>query len=134
MVKKMIRLKTNKNKIGLFASLSMMIGSVIGVGIFVKNISVFRETGNNPTLIIAAWVISAIITLLLALSFIEVTTTGSSKFGVSGYCDISLGKKLDAFLRSLNPTFITGLLVLYCLCMLVNYSYSWLIQTVRWDY
>lgn len=110
MVKRMIRLKTNKNKIGLFASLSMMIGSVIGVGIFVKNIGVFRETGNNPTLIIAAWVISAIITLLLALSFIEVTTTGSSKFGVSGYCDISLGKKAGRFFKISQSHFYNGII------------------------
>ncbi|WP_027122097.1 APC family permease [[Mycoplasma] imitans] len=106
----MIRLKKNKNKIGLFASLSMMIGAVIGVGIFVKNIGVFRETGNDPTLIIAAWVISAIITLLLALSFIEVTTTGSSKFGVSGYCDISLGKKAGRFFKISQSHFYNGII------------------------
>ncbi|QMT98788.1 amino acid permease [Mycoplasma tullyi] len=106
----MIRLKQNKSKLGLFASLSMMIGSVIGVGIFVKNIGVFRATGNNPTLIIAAWVLSAIITLLLALSFIEVSSTGSSKFGVSGYCDISLGKKAGRFFKISQSHFYNGII------------------------
>ncbi|MDC4181966.1 amino acid permease [Mycoplasma bradburyae] len=106
----MIKIKKNKNKIGLFASLSMMIGAMIGVGIFVKNIGVFKATNNNPYLVITAWVISAIITLLLALSYIEVTTTGNSKFGVSGYCDLTLGKKAGRFLKISQSHFYNGII------------------------
>jgi hypothetical protein len=35
-------------KIGLFGAISIIIGTIIGVGIFLKNQSVFRNNNGNP--------------------------------------------------------------------------------------
>ncbi|QZX49399.1 amino acid permease [Mycoplasma sp. E35C] len=110
MAKVGIKLTDKKNKIGLFASLSIMIGSMIGVGIFVKNKGVFEQTAFNPNLVIAAWVLSSIITFLIALSYIEITTTGKSKFGFAGYCETVLGKKAGRFLKISQSHFYNGII------------------------
>ncbi|MBR2652519.1 hypothetical protein IKE96_04210 [bacterium] len=43
-----VKIKTAK-KIGLVTAISVLIGSVIGIGIFFKNNTIFQNNGNNAT-------------------------------------------------------------------------------------
>jgi len=62
-----------KPSFGLWASVSIVIGSIIGSGIFMKPASMASQLG-SPELLIAVWVGAGIITLFGALSNAEVAT------------------------------------------------------------
>src|SRR6478736_1970550 len=57
--------------LGLWTSISMVIGGIIGSGIFMKPALMASELG-SPILLIAVWIIAGIITLFGALSNAEV--------------------------------------------------------------
>ncbi len=62
-----------KPSFGLWASVSIVIGSIIGSGIFMKPASMASQLG-SPELLIAVWIVAGIITLFGALSTAEVAT------------------------------------------------------------
>lgn len=86
-------------KIGFFSSLSISLGSVIGIGIFFKNISVIKAQLIDGTSyfsfysLITSWIIAAIISLCAAYSFTEISTSKIGKSGLSGWVEVLGGKK-----------------------------------------
>lgn len=66
-------LKTLKKQIGLPEALTMVIGVVIGSGIFFKASTVFSNAG-TPALGILAWIVGGIITAASALTVAEIAT------------------------------------------------------------
>ncbi len=62
-----------KPSFGLWASVSIVIGSIIGSGIFMKPASMASQLG-SPELLIVVWIVAGIITLFGALSNAEVAT------------------------------------------------------------
>ncbi|RAV98603.1 APC family permease [Pseudochryseolinea flava] len=67
---------TNRNllpTLGLWTSVSMVIGGIIGSGIFMKPASMAGVLG-SPTLLIGVWIFAGVITLFGALSNAEVAT------------------------------------------------------------
>ncbi len=56
--------------LGLFSSTAIVIGSMIGSGIFIVNSDIARVT-NSPALYLGAWVVTGIMTLVAALSYGE---------------------------------------------------------------
>ena len=63
---------TTYKRFGFFTALSMVIGSVVGIGIFFKNGGVFATTEGNSISVLIAWILGGIISLFAALSFAEV--------------------------------------------------------------
>ncbi len=103
--------KTTK-KIGLATSISMLIGSVVGIGIFFKNGSVFDINDNNSIGILVSWILSAIIVMATAYSFAEVGSTSRTKAGLAGWTRKLLGQKMGRFIKLAMPLFYYGILVL----------------------
>jgi len=60
-----------KKQIGLFDAIAVVIGVVIGSGIFFKASMVFREAG-SPMLGILAWIAGGIITMASGLTIAEI--------------------------------------------------------------
>ena len=56
--------------LGLFSSTALVIGSMIGSGIFIVDADIARGT-DSPALYLGAWVVTAILTLICALSYGE---------------------------------------------------------------
>ena len=56
--------------LGLFSSTALVIGSMIGSGIFIVDADIARGT-NSPALFLGAWVVTAILTIIAALSYGE---------------------------------------------------------------
>ena len=61
---------TTTKKLGLFDSTLLVSGSMIGSGIFLVTGDMTRQLGNGP-LVLLAWVLTGVITLMAALSFGE---------------------------------------------------------------
>lgn len=73
-----------KREIGLMEAITMVVGIVIGSGIFFKASSVFSNAG-NPTLGILAWIVGGIITIASALTIAEIAAAIPKTGGIFVY-------------------------------------------------
>ncbi|WP_291572342.1 APC family permease [Clostridium sp. UBA4548] len=73
-----------KKQIGLFEAITMVVGIVIGSGIFFKASAVFGNAG-SATMGIMAWVVGGIITIASALTIAEIATAIPKTGGVFIY-------------------------------------------------
>ena len=97
-------------KIGLIGAILILIGSVIGIGIFFKNESVFAHNQNNGIGIIISWVIASIIALTTAFSFAEIGFGHRHNAGLSGSVELLFGHKFGRFINFNQTIFYYGLL------------------------
>ena len=56
--------------LGLFSATTLVVGSMIGSGIFIVDSDIARGT-DSPALYLAAWVVTAVMTIICALSYGE---------------------------------------------------------------
>ncbi|WAM09458.1 hypothetical protein ONA24_05540 [Mycoplasmopsis cynos] len=61
-----------ERKIGLFLSMAMIIGSVVGIGIFFKNASISNAVSGDELSWLIAWILGGIISISAAISFAEI--------------------------------------------------------------
>lgn len=99
------------HKIGFFASLAISVSSVIGIGIFFKNISIFKnqaiENSNDFSLysFLVVWILGALISLLTAYCFLQVSKSGHSKSGLSGWI-ANLSTPKQGYIAKLYQSFL----------------------------
>lgn len=79
-------------KYGLFTAIAMVIGIVIGSGVFFKAEKVLNETGGNLSLGIIAWVIGGAIMICCAYTFAVMATKYEYVNGVVDYAEAAIGK------------------------------------------
>lgn len=76
--------------LGLFSSTALVAGSMIGSGIFLVDADIARTT-NSPALVLAAWVITGVLTVIGALSYGELAAMMPKAGGQYVYLRESLG-------------------------------------------
>jgi basic amino acid/polyamine antiporter, APA family len=76
--------------LGLFSATTLVVGSMVGSGIFIVESDIARGT-DSPALFLAAWVITAIMTLVGALSYGELAAMMPKAGGQYVYLRESLG-------------------------------------------
>jgi APA family basic amino acid/polyamine antiporter len=76
--------------LGLFSSTALVAGSMIGSGIFLVDADIARTT-NSPALVLAAWLITGVLTLIGALSYGELAAMMPKAGGQYIYLRESLG-------------------------------------------
>ncbi len=79
-----VNVKTLKKEIGLMEAITMVVGVVIGSGIFFKASSVFSNAG-TPTLGILAWILGGVITIASALTIAEIAAAIPKTGGIFAY-------------------------------------------------
>ncbi len=104
-----VKNKTAKN-IGLMTSIAMLIGSVVGIGIFFKNVSVFAANDYNGLGILISWLITTVIVITTAFSFAEVSSSDRSKAGLASWAAKLLSYRMGRFIKLAMPLFYYGLL------------------------
>ncbi|PLR86928.1 APC family permease [Bacillus sp. V33-4] len=95
-----------KKNIGFFVSTSLVVGTVIGSGIFMKPGVVLSSTGDS-TLALLAWLIGGIITLASGLTIAEVSVKIPRTGGLFAYLEEVYGK-LWGFLCGWVQTLVYG--------------------------
>ncbi|MDE6562943.1 MAG: amino acid permease, partial [Malacoplasma sp.] len=102
-------------KIGFLSALSISLGSVIGVGIFLKNNSVIASLtdGDNFSFwgLITSWILAAIISLFAAYAFSQISTSKQSKSGLAGWVDVLGGRKQGLFVKFTHSSVYYSILV-----------------------
>ena len=76
--------------LGLFSATTIVVGSMIGSGIFIVDCDIARLT-NSPALYLGAWVITAVMTMICALSYGELAAMMPRAGGQYVYLRESLG-------------------------------------------
>lgn len=103
-------------KFGLFTALSMVVGIVVGIGVFFKNGPILRSqalaggTSFSFWSLIATWVVSAVIVLCSALSFAQISTCRTSKSGLAGWAEQLSNRKVGRFVKYSHCVFYLGIL------------------------
>jgi len=76
--------------LGLFSATTIVVGSMIGSGIFIVDCDIARLT-DSPALYLAAWIVTAVMTMICALSYGELAAMMPKAGGQYVYLRESLG-------------------------------------------
>lgn len=77
-------------RLGLFSATTIVVGSMIGSGIFIVDCDIARGT-NSPALYLAAWIVTGVMTMIGALSYGELAAMMPKAGGQYVYLRESLG-------------------------------------------
>ncbi len=80
-----------KRKYGLFTAIAMVVGIVIGSGVFFKSEKVLQATGGDMPLGILAWLIGGVIMLGCSLAFAVMATRYEKANGAVDYAEATCG-------------------------------------------
>ena len=83
---------------GLITAICMVVGTVIGSGVFFKAQNVLAATGGNMPLGIAAWVITGLLMIICSLQFAVMATKYEKVSGVVDYAEATCGKGYGYYL------------------------------------
>lgn len=81
-----------KKKYGLLTAIAMVVGVVIGSGVFFKAEVVLKATGGNMPLGILAWIIVGFIMIVCAYTFATMATKYEKVNGVVDYAEMMVGR------------------------------------------
>ena len=79
-------------KYGLITAICMVVGTVIGSGIFFRNEQILASIGNQMWIGVAAWVVGGFITLTAAYVFATLASRHEKVGGIVDYSEAILGK------------------------------------------
>ncbi len=103
-----------ERKYGLFTAICMVVGTVIGSGLFFKAQNVLEATGGNMPLGIAAWAITGLLMIICSAQFSVMATRYEKVSGVVDYaeatCGNAYGYYLAWFLANIYYPAMTGVL------------------------
>ena len=85
-------------KYGLITAICMVVGTVIGSGVFFKSQNVLAATGGNTPLGIIAWIVSGLVMLVTALQFASMATKYEKINGVIDYAEATCGKNYSYYM------------------------------------
>jgi basic amino acid/polyamine antiporter, APA family len=86
-----------RKKYGLFTAISMVVGIVIGSGVFFKAEKVLKETNGNIPLGIVAWGLVGLIMIVCSYAFATMATRHEKINGVVDYADVLVGRRYGYF-------------------------------------
>lgn len=103
--------KQTAGKIGLFSAIMIIFSTLIGVGIFFKNFSVFKNNNGNPWGILISWIIAIILVMCTALSFCEISSckTKGKSDGLGGWAQRFCGHRFGRYSKIGYDLFFYGL-------------------------
>ena len=81
-----------KKSVGFLQGLAIVVGMIIGSGIFLKPSVVLSEAG-SPVMALIAWVLGGVVTLCSALSIAEIASNIPRAGGLYTYLDALYGEK-----------------------------------------
>lgn len=107
-----------EKKYGLLTAICMVVGIVIGSGVFFKAQDILNYTGGNMVLGILAWVIGGAVMLICVLNFANLATRYEKVNGLVDYAEATVGGGyayfMSWFLTTIYYPAMTGVLAWVC--------------------
>ena len=99
-----------RKQVGLITAVSMLIGSIIGSGIYFKNNNVFQTTNYSALSTGISWILASVLSMLLAFSFAEIGRihTDTNETGTTLWIKKILPKRFANTLRPFYSLFYFG--------------------------
>lgn len=98
-------------KFGLFTSLTMLVGSVVGIGVFFKSHGILRANDWNGIGTLVAWILGGLISIAAAISFSEISSMKTKNVhGLPGWSEKVGGKCYGFFTRFHYSWFYFGIM------------------------
>lgn len=124
-------METLKKKYGLATATAMVVGIVIGSGVFFKAEKILSATGGNLSIGILAWIIGGIIMIVCAYNFAVMATKYEKVNGIVDYAEATVGSGYGYFIgwfmaTTYYPT-LTGVLAWVSArytCVLLGFGWS----------
>ncbi|MEG1849729.1 MAG: APC family permease, partial [Oscillospiraceae bacterium] len=118
-----------QKRYGLFTAIAMVVGIVIGSGVFFKAEKVLTATGGNLPLGILSWAIGGVIMVVCAYVFATMAAKYEYVNGIVDYAEVTVGKKygyyLGWFLATIYYPTLTSVLAWISaryLCVLIGFD------------
>ena len=105
-----------EKKYGLWTAISMVIGIVIGSGVFFKAELILNKTGGNLPVGILAWVIGGLIMVICAYVFATMASKYEFVNGVVDYAEVIVGKRYAYYI---------GWFLSTCYCPAITSVLAW---------
>ena len=86
-----------QKKYGLATATAMVVGIVIGSGVFFKAEKILTATGGNLSVGILAWIIGGVIMIVCAYNFAVMATKYEKVSGIVDYAEATMGTKYGYF-------------------------------------
>lgn len=86
-----------EKRYGLFTAIAMIVGIVIGSGVFFKAQTVLEKTGGSMPLAICAFLIGGAIMLICTLTFSFIASSSANENGVLDYAKNTVGKRYSYY-------------------------------------
>ena len=129
-----------KKQYGLWTGIAMVVGIVIGSGVFTKAGDVLKDAGGDLKFALLAWFVGGIIMVCSAYCFATYASRVTKYNGVIDYVEEATNKKVGYGLAWIMTTFyypiiasIVALLAGQYFFKLINPSGSWGITMVSWQ-
>ena len=87
-----------EKKFGLFTAICMVVGIVIGSGVFFKAQTVLQKTEGNMPLGILAWIIGGTIMIICILTFAAMAQRYEKVNGIVDYAEATVGRKYGYYI------------------------------------
>ena len=87
-----------KKKYGLVTAICMVVGIVIGSGVFFKAQTILQKTNGDMPLGILAWIIGGCIMLFCIMAFANMATKYEKVNGIVDYAEATVGKGYAYFI------------------------------------
>ncbi|CAM3104352.1 APC family permease [Vibrio rarus] len=84
-------------KYGLGTAVSLVVGIVVGIGIFFKAGPVLRATGGNGDYAVITWILAALLTTIAAIVISEIASMGSKTGGLMSFSETAWGERFGFF-------------------------------------
>ncbi len=136
-------MEQKKAKYGLMTGVAMVVGVVIGAGIFIKSGKVMAASGDNMWLALTAWLVGGLIMIASGFCFAKYATKISKYNGLVDYLEVASNKKFAYYAGYYSSMiyypvtganisiFASGYLLKYFLGnKLFEASYSWSIYVL----
>ena len=83
-----------KKELGVTTAISIVVGCVIGAGVFFKPYAIYQATGGAPGMGMLAWLFGGVASILAALTFAEVAVLIPKTGGMVTYLSEAYGEKI----------------------------------------
>ena len=102
-----------KKDLGVMSAMALVVGCVIGAGVFFKPYAIYGATGGAPGMGMLAWIIGGLASILGALTFAEVAVMIPKTGGMVAYLGDTFGEKvgfLAGWMQTIifYPAFLAG--------------------------
>ena len=96
-----------EKRYGLFTAMAMVVGIVIGSGVFIKGGKVLAKTGGNLGMGITVICVCGVICIICALVFAELSSKWNKVNGLVDYAEVALGSKYAYYMGWFMTTIYT---------------------------